>query len=506
MKRLCVLLAVLIVISMPVASFGMDNDVYVTRAEFIKDILTAANINVGEVLESSFEDVTDPDYIAYIETAYEKGIVSGYGETFNPDGNITKEQAVAIIVNVFGEKAALEETSQQDVDGILSFSDCTDISEWAKPYIAYALDIGLVKEDSGVFSPQTLITADQAESLISGAASVYETLFTREGLSASDMMMLASEKSDAYSTYKQKGTMKTNMQMKIDGLPQEEIDNNPDIAALLGEGMDMDIDIEVHAQTPDKAYIKEVIKSDTLEEEKDQEIEMFMDGPVMYTKITGVDKWAMQDMGPIMDMAQSVSGSDPYKVSQISNDELEFFKEYASFEEDEVLDGSEHYVIYISIDKDTYREYYTEIMEKTMDSVVQLQTESAQFQESSSLDPEQYKQMMMQLISDMEVEIEYRFYINKETKDFEKMWISQNINMPMQQLISTVAAAVGDDAPDIDISMTTHTEGEFIFYDFDEEIEFPEISPEDIMDPSQPLPEPGPEDIMDPSQSLPVEE
>ncbi|NSW92479.1 MAG: hypothetical protein HPY74_17790, partial [Firmicutes bacterium] len=52
MKKICVLLAILIVIGVPVASLGMDNTVYVTRAEFIKDILIAANIDVDEVLES----------------------------------------------------------------------------------------------------------------------------------------------------------------------------------------------------------------------------------------------------------------------------------------------------------------------------------------------------------------------------------------------------------------------------------------------------------------------
>jgi len=35
--------------------------------------------------------------------------------------------------------------------------------------------------------------------------------------------------------------------------------------------------------------------------------------------------------------------------------------------------------------------------------------------------------------------------------------------------------------------MITHTEGEFIYYDFDGETNFPEIRPEDIMDTNKPL-------------------
>lgn len=487
MKKICVLLAVLIVIGVPVASLGMDNTVYVTRAEFIKDILIAANIDVDEVLESSFEDVTDPHYISYIETAYENGIISGYGERFNPNENITKEQAVIIIVNTFGEKTALKGIPQEDIDRALSFSDHSDISGWAKPYIAYALNVGLVKEDSSAFNPQIHLTSDQAESLISEAESAHEKLFTREGLSASDMMMLTSEKSAAYNTYKQRGTMAVNMQMKIEGLPQEEIDSNQEIAALLGEGMDMYIDMEIQAQTPDKIYIKEVIKAGTIEEDMDQEVEVFMDGSIMYTKMAGTDKWVMQDVSSIVSTAQSISGNDPYKVLQISNDELELFKEYARFEGDVELGDTEYYIINIYIDKDAYRKYYMEIMEKTMDSVIQLQTETVQFQENTDFNPDQYKQMMMQLISQMEVETEYKFYINKETKGFEKMWISQDVYMPMEQLMSMVKATVGEDAPDFHVNMITHTEGEFIYYDFDGETNFPEIRPEDIMDTNQPL-------------------
>lgn len=490
MKKLCLLLMLIIILSAPAVSLAQEQDANITRAEFIKEIVTQAEMHVVEVTESSFNDVTDPEFISYIETAYKKGITSGYGTYFDPEGNVTKEQAVIMLVNAFGERAGLKETAGEAADQALTFSDSQDINSWAKPYIAYALSTGLVAEAGDTFNPQTPITAEEAKSLISTAKSVHQQLFTRDGMAASDMLVLVNENSANANTYKQKGTMLTQMEILIEGVTPEQLEETPEITALLGEGMNitMQIDMDMSVQPPDKVYMKQMVKSDIGIEEAVQETEILMDGSLMYTKMAGTDKWVMQDLGSIMNQIQSISDREPYQMSQLSEDELKMFKEFARYEDDVEIDKKEYYVISFSIDKDTYQEYYMEIMEKVMDSVVTLQMESPQLQQDPTFDPEQYKQMMIHLITNMEVELSYKYYINKETKFYEKMWLSQDMTMPMQQFMTEAMTMLGEDAPDFSVKVLTHSEGEFELYDLDVDVDFPEIDDEDIMDINQPIP------------------
>jgi len=222
--------------------------------------------------------------------------------------------------------------------------------------------------------------------------------------------------------------------------------------------------------------------------EKVQDVETFMDGSLMYQRMAGSDKWVMQDLGSVMEQIQAISDREPYQMSQLSEDELRMFKEFARYEDDVEMDGKEYYVIGFNIDKDTYKEYYMEIIEKVMDSVVTLQMESPQLQQDPAFDPEQYKQMMTQLVTNMEVELSYKYYVNKETKFYEKMWLSQDMTMPMDQFMAEVMATLEQDAPEFSVKVLTHTEGQFEIYDINEAVDFPVITDDDIMDMNQPIP------------------
>jgi ribosomal silencing factor RsfS len=489
MKKISILLALIIVLGVPAASMAAEQDAHVTRAEFIKEILTQAEVDIEEVTESSFTDVTDPGLIPYIETAYKNGIVSGYGDYFDPDISITKEQAVTIIVNTFGERTGLKEMAGEDEGEILDFSDSGSINSWAKPYIAYALNTGLITEEDDAFGPQTPVATEQASHMIATAKGVYRELFTRDGLSASDMLVLINEKTAEASTYKQKGIMLTEMDLIIEGITPEQIEENEDLNTFLDGGMQMSMqmDMDISVQTPDKVYMKQSISSNAEVEQVIQDIETFMDGSIMYTRMAGTDKWIMQDLGSVMEQIQAISDREPYQMTQLSEDELRMFKEFARYEDDVEADDKEYYVISLNIDKDAYSEYYMEIIEKVMDSVVALQMENPQLQQDPAFDAQHYKQMMTALVTDMEVELFYKYYINKETKMFEKMWLSQNMTMPMEQFMAEVVAVLGEDAPPFSVKVLSRSEGEFEVYDIDVEVDFPVITDEDIMDPSQPV-------------------
>ncbi len=485
MKRICSLLIALMVLCLPVTSLAANDVDLVTRAEFVKEIMTKADIDTAEVSTSSFTDVVDPENISYIETAYNMGIISGYGEEFKPNANITKEQAISVIVKAFGEKVGLKKITDTDIKDTLTFADSSSVSNWAKPIITYALKTGLLETDGNTLSPKVYLNEQETISLVENAKTVYEDLFTKDGMSASEMLLLSNENILEYDTYTQEGSMSMNMKMIAEGMPQEEIDKDPELQSFLNEGMDMNIDILVQMQNPDKAYIKEVIKSNSedlgIEE---QNIEIFMDSSSMYTKATGSDKWIMQDISPLMNELQSVSpNSEPYQMTQLTEEQLELFTEFAKFEEDTVIDGKEYYVISMFIDKESYKKYFTEIVGKTVDSIAQIQSENPEVKADPNFDPELYKQMMLQMVNEMEIEIGYKYYVDKETKNYEKMWMSQDMYMPMDNILQTISQLdPEEEIPDVSLEMLSHTEGEFNIYGFNEEVTFPGITEDDILD------------------------
>lgn len=76
----------------------------ITRAEIAAIILRETNVNSKSEYKGIFEDVDESHWAADdIQTAYEAGIISGYGDgTFGPDDDVTYEQAVKMIVCAIG--------------------------------------------------------------------------------------------------------------------------------------------------------------------------------------------------------------------------------------------------------------------------------------------------------------------------------------------------------------------------------------------------------------------
>ena len=83
---------------------------------------------------------TDLDRAAWAEESImnlvERGIVNGMGDgTFNPNGNVTREQFVKMLLLSFGIEATSTSSPMTDVDG----------SAWYAPYVNTAYELGIVK-------------------------------------------------------------------------------------------------------------------------------------------------------------------------------------------------------------------------------------------------------------------------------------------------------------------------------------------------------------------------
>ncbi|MCR4719168.1 MAG: S-layer homology domain-containing protein [Firmicutes bacterium] len=131
-------------------------DEKLTRAQFT--VLLTKALNLGTTAKSHFSDVNDDDwFFCYVNCAYEKGLVFGISESeFNPNGNITCEEAAAILSRASVFWGIDKDYSMQNA-ALLS-----DVSDWAKDSFVFCIDTGIL-DGVGISAKQTVMRSDIAQ-------------------------------------------------------------------------------------------------------------------------------------------------------------------------------------------------------------------------------------------------------------------------------------------------------------------------------------------------------
>lgn len=128
-------------------TFRPDNSV--TRAEFVKMVNKVFGFK--DTSDVRFSDV-NKNHWAYneISVAINAGYIDGYPDnTFKPDEFITREAAAKMISTIMNLKG----------DGVLSFSDSSLISDWAKYHVDALTDHGILVGSTGnKFNPKNNMT------------------------------------------------------------------------------------------------------------------------------------------------------------------------------------------------------------------------------------------------------------------------------------------------------------------------------------------------------------
>lgn len=138
----------------------------VTRAEFAKILVVASGLNAQAVPASSFSDVPTTEWSSpFIETAkpYLTGFTSGKRLLFKPNTAALREDVAVAIVRLKGYDTRLADLS------ILStmFKDADSISNVARPYVALAVENGLINGlPDGTFRGQATITREEAAAIL----------------------------------------------------------------------------------------------------------------------------------------------------------------------------------------------------------------------------------------------------------------------------------------------------------------------------------------------------
>ena len=132
----------------------------ITRAEFVAISDRALNLTPYAPQTPTFNDVAPSGWFdRAVETAVYAGIVKGYGNTFQPNHPITREELVIILVNALGQQ---DETKASMKDQT-AFTDDAKISAWARGFVVAAVKDGLLKGyPDGSFRPQGHATRAEA--------------------------------------------------------------------------------------------------------------------------------------------------------------------------------------------------------------------------------------------------------------------------------------------------------------------------------------------------------
>jgi hypothetical protein len=134
-------------------------DAQITRAEFVAVFLRSQGLAPSENVSSHFSDAQEHWASSYIETAYEKGILTGYPDgTFKPDQRITRAEIAAIIYRYL-KLSPPEQTN-------INFLDLTP-SHWAFGFIERIRERGIITGyPDNTFRPDSFSTRAEAVVMI----------------------------------------------------------------------------------------------------------------------------------------------------------------------------------------------------------------------------------------------------------------------------------------------------------------------------------------------------
>ena len=135
----------------------------ITRAEFVKMIVSVLSLKENTSKTVTFEDVKADDwYYTCIASAYSAGIVNGISDAeFAPNAPITRQDAATILGNCINDG---------DASSAMEFSDFEAVAEYAKPAVNRLNSLGILSGyEDNTLRPMKNITRAEAVKLLYGA-------------------------------------------------------------------------------------------------------------------------------------------------------------------------------------------------------------------------------------------------------------------------------------------------------------------------------------------------
>lgn len=138
----------------------------ISRAEFVSALVDALKLN--EVTAApKFKDVAaDAAYADAIAEATHAGFIQGYGGNFNPDRDITREEAATILAKLLNNQAS----DKNAATIIAGFEDGKTVSVYAVESMAKLIDKGILSAaEKNLLQPKQTLSSNEANVLIQKA-------------------------------------------------------------------------------------------------------------------------------------------------------------------------------------------------------------------------------------------------------------------------------------------------------------------------------------------------
>jgi len=147
--------------------FAPDDNV--TRAEFTAMLVRFLGLETETASTLPFLDVSENDWFyEVVSTAYSAGLVQGKGNLFDPNGLLTREEMVVLMVRAASAIGRSAQVDDQEVEELLSrFNDKGEISQWARTGTAVGVKLGLIQGTGpNRFEPKAHATRAQAATVM----------------------------------------------------------------------------------------------------------------------------------------------------------------------------------------------------------------------------------------------------------------------------------------------------------------------------------------------------
>ena len=139
----------------------------ITRGEFAVGLVHGLDLKLEKESPVSFKDVKGSEwYGKEISIATAQGIIKGRGDgNFDPNANITRQEAMAMLARALPEAKANEGSLKQ-------FKDLNQLAAWAKPSAALMVEKGIVKGRPEGLAPLAKINRAEGVQMIDRLAGV----------------------------------------------------------------------------------------------------------------------------------------------------------------------------------------------------------------------------------------------------------------------------------------------------------------------------------------------
>ncbi len=206
-----------------------------TRAEFAAMLTRALGLTDQAEPAVLFSDISGKEwYAGSVGAAAQGKIVNGMADgTFKPQQNISRQEAVVMLVNALQLTGVKTELAAAERDQILSrFNDQPGIAAWASPAVAAAVQAGIIKgRADGSFAPQDKTSRAEAAVMVAALLRTAGFLDERSAAAEENTAIVPAEKSSPGNNYDQEGEDGT-IVFKGSALTQKRVYTLDDLKAM----------------------------------------------------------------------------------------------------------------------------------------------------------------------------------------------------------------------------------------------------------------------------------